>query len=119
MTKAIIGEIHSYSDSELKSLQKAITRELDKRAHAKKREVIEVELAKILKKQGLTLGEVFPELADKPTKPVEKTTVAPIKFRHPDNPRLGWTGRGPKPKWVRDWLAGGGDEDALRVNQDT
>lgn len=117
MTKAIIGEISSYSDSELKSLEKAIARELDKRAHAQKRAVVEAELEKILKKQGLSLGDVFPELADKPKKTVDKKTVSPIKYQHPENQKLNWTGKGPKPKWIRDWLAGGGSEEALVVNE--
>ena len=30
-----------------------------------------------------------------------------IKFRHPENPAIGWTGHGRKPQWVIDWLAQG------------
>ena len=100
------------------SLQKAIARELDKRPQAKKRAAVEAELEKILKKQGLSLGDVFPELADKPNKPAAKPSSSPIKYQHPENPNLSWTGKGPKPKWMREWLAGGGSEEALSVNED-
>ena len=30
--------------------------------------------------------------------------VAP-KYRHPEMADIGWTGRGRKPLWVRDWIA--------------
>lgn len=29
---------------------------------------------------------------------------APIKYRHPDDPKLTWSGRGPKPKWLKALL---------------
>lgn len=39
--------------------------------------------------------------------------VAP-KYRHPDNAELTWTGRGNKPLWVKDFIAGGRSiEEAL------
>lgn len=30
-----------------------------------------------------------------------------VKYRHPDNHSMTWTGRGKKPRWVQDWLDGG------------
>jgi DNA-binding protein H-NS len=37
------------------------------------------------------------------------------RFRHPANKSLRWSGRGRKPKWVKDWVASGQPLDALRV----
>ena len=38
-----------------------------------------------------------------------------IKYRHPLDAGLSWTGRGRKPKWVESWLVEGGNLDALLV----
>lgn len=32
----------------------------------------------------------------------------PGKYRNPDNSEQEWTGRGPRPKWVKDYLEGEG-----------
>lgn len=41
---------------------------------------------------------------------------APIRYRHPDNPAINWTGRGKKPQWVIHWIAEGGSLDDLDVH---
>ena len=38
--------------------------------------------------------------------PPGKDPVA-VKYRHPDNDAIQWTGRGRQPKWVAAWLAAG------------
>ena len=38
-----------------------------------------------------------------------------VKYRHPENAGLEWTGRGRKPKWVEAWVANGGSLDNLLV----
>lgn len=37
----------------------------------------------------------------------------PFKYRNPDDPAQGWSGRGRKPGWVVAWLANGGALSAL------
>ncbi len=47
--------------------------------------------------------------------PVVATTQArkaPLRFRHPDDPGLVWSGRGKTPRWVRDLQAQGRLEQA-------
>lgn len=41
------------------------------------------------------------------------TRKAPMKFVHPSNRKLAWSGRGSRPAWVRVWLEHGGSMDAL------
>lgn len=36
-----------------------------------------------------------------------------MRYRHPTNPGQTWTGRGRRPAWVNEWLAGGGSLDDL------
>ena len=38
-----------------------------------------------------------------------------IKYRHPENGALEWTGRGRKPKWVEAWLVSGNNMESLGV----
>lgn len=44
--------------------------------------------------------------------------TAGVRYRHPDNPSLTWTGRGRKPAWVVEWLDNGGTLDQLEVGRD-
>ncbi len=40
--------------------------------------------------------------------------VLKAKYAHPHDKGKTWGGRGSKPKWVEDWLAGGGTLEELR-----
>lgn len=51
---------------------------------------------------------------DRTPRPTRSARAA-IKYRHPDNADLTWTGRGNQPRWVREWTAKHGNMDACRV----
>lgn len=40
-----------------------------------------------------------------------------MKFRHPENPSIGWSGAGRKPQWVLDWIGKGGTLEQLAADQ--
>jgi DNA-binding protein H-NS len=40
---------------------------------------------------------------------------APVKFQHPDNASLKWTGRGRQPVWFKEWQESGKPIDLLNV----
>jgi hypothetical protein len=42
-----------------------------------------------------------------------------VKYRHPQNPDLVWSGRGRQPKWIEHWLSEGGSLDALAVRAES
>lgn len=49
-------------------------------------------------------------------KPAKKAAVkGQVKFRDPDNPKLVWSGRGPRPRWMVAKIDSGTPIDALRV----
>ncbi|NTV09169.1 MAG: ParB/RepB/Spo0J family partition protein [Zoogloea sp.] len=52
-------------------------------------------------------------------KAVQKSSSArsEVMYRHPDDPRIAWSGRGKKPKWVEDWLASGHTFDELKADR--
>lgn len=67
------------------------------------------EILAIAKNAGIPLHDLIQAKSA-----AEKKLVA-VKFRHPEQAQLQWTGRGRQPLWVRDWLVSGKDIDLLRV----
>jgi DNA-binding protein H-NS len=85
-------------------------------------------MQKLAAEHGMSLNEVIGQEAEKApppprqpkaaaAKPAKKAKAASvIKFRHPENSAIGWTGHGRKPQWVIDWLAQGKALDDLRAD---
>lgn len=48
--------------------------------------------------------------------PLSGRKIAP-KFRHPKNRALTWAGRGVHPKWVTEYLKGGGKLESLLIKK--
>lgn len=117
-----------YTLPQLKQLQTRIAKEIGRRALASKAGLLK-KLEKLAQEQGMTLTEVLNGAA--PTKATKGTKAAPIisakrvsaakgkkvavKYRHPSDKTLTWTGRGSKPLWVQAYLANGGALDALET----
>lgn len=56
--------------------------------------------------------------ATRTAKSTKKTRAkAPVKFQHPENPELKWTGRGNKPNWVKECLANGLTMEQLLIQK--
>ena len=64
-----------------------------------------------IKKQIADFGITAQELGFKATKG-SKTSTVPVKYRHNGET---WTGRGLKPKWLNEYLAGGGKLEDIEV----
>ena len=64
--------------------------------------------------QAPPASPAMPAAAAKPAKKAKAASV--IKFRHPENASIGWTGHGRKPQWVIDWVAQGKSLDDLRAD---
>jgi DNA-binding protein H-NS len=43
-------------------------------------------------------------------------SAAAVRYRHPDNPDLTWSGRGKRPTWVNEALASGKTLDDLAAS---
>lgn len=81
-------------------------REVEEKAKAKK-QILEIAKAYGFSVEDVLGGKVQPSATGR--KPVE------VKYRHPNDESLTWTGRGRKPLWVVALLESGLDLDALRV----
>lgn len=111
--------------SQLKQLHVRISKEIDKRASNTKADLLK-RMRKLAEQEGVTLEELLGVPAvDAPAKargrrrrgeaaptPPQKAPL-PFKYRNPDDPAQGWSGRGRKPGWVVAWLANGGALSAL------
>ena len=95
---------------ELRDLQQQIPAELKRREALDKVKILN-EARAFVKARGYTLED----LLGKEIKAKGPTGKVKVKYRHPKNAALEWTGRGRQPKWVGEWLAAGGTLDALRV----
>ena len=123
-------ELSTLSLSELRKLQSKVETEIRRRSDTAKKDLLK-RMQKLAAEHGMSLNEVIgQEATEKPASAPRKITVKPaakkaakpasvIKFRHPENTAIGWTGHGRKPQWVIDWLAAGKPLDALRADAAT
>lgn len=104
-------ELSTLSVSQLRELQQQIPAEL-KRREAQEKVTVLNEVRAFVKARGYAIED----LLGKEVKVKAATgSKVKVKFRHPENAGLEWTGRGRKPKWVEAWLATGGTLDNLLV----
>lgn len=60
---------------------------------------------KLIEQHGFTATELGLKDRQPEGREVRKASHPP-KYQHPENSELQWAGyKGPKPKWVKDWLA--------------
>jgi len=102
-------DLSKLSVAELHALQEKIKQTLKEREQTERAQAREQILA-IAQKAGISLKDLIG--AGKPR--TGKGSVA-VRYRHPSNAALQWTGRGRQPKWVQEWVASGQSIDALRV----
>lgn len=110
MKKVNLGAM---STAELQSLKSDIEKELGNRSA--KTQAIE-EVKKIAAERGLRLEDILAELGvSGKSKGKRELGPAPIRFRHPKDASLTWSGRGKRPNWMREALEKGMTEDSMRV----
>ena len=98
-------DLSKLSSSDLRSLQDQVRQELKQREHeevAKARE----QIFAIAQSVGIPLKDLIA------IQPRVKAKVA-MRFRHPSDASLQWSGRGRQPRWIKEWLAAGHVLDAL------
>lgn len=104
--------LSALSASELQALKGEIDKELA--ARDSKLQAIE-EIKQLATSKGLKFDELLTELGFSKSGTRAKLGPAPIRFRHPNNASLTWSGRGKRPTWMHEALSSGFTEDQLKV----
>ena len=108
-------ELSKLATEELQALLKQIPKEIDKRRQREKSKLVD-EIAQMASKRGYSLKDLVGKApCSGKAKKVVRRKPAAVKFRHPEQADLTWTGRGRKPRWVSRWLEEGNTLEALRV----
>lgn len=97
---------------ELRALQEQITQEIKDKTQAELVKARE-EILAIAQNAGISLKDLLDSQSNAKNR-APKTKVA-VRYRHPANGSLQWTGRGRQPKWIQGWIAAGKALDDLRV----
>ncbi|MEY2631696.1 MAG: hypothetical protein RIR00_350 [Pseudomonadota bacterium] len=105
-------DLTTLSFAELKDLLVRIPQELRRREAQEKAMLLE-EMKSLVQSRGFTFEQLVGEDVKLPSK--TKGVPVKVKYRHPENAALQWTGRGRKPQWVVAWLDAGNSIDALAV----
>lgn len=114
----------SMNMKQLKALKRDVEKEIERRTSADRKKALE-DVRALLTARGLKLDDLMegkrkPNPAmGKAVRTEKKTRLkrgpAKIKYRHPENAALTWTGRGRQPKWVVEWMSGGNTLEMLAV----
>ena len=104
-------DLNTLTLAELKNLLNLIPVEIKRREKNEKANTLK-ELAALAASKGFTLDELLG--SGVATEKKERAPVA-VKYRHPQNADLTWTGRGRQPKWIVEFLATGGTLEQLAV----
>ena len=108
-------DISVLTTKQLEELLLQIREEINKRKQQEKLELLD-RITQIATKHGYSLEEITGNTAHaKKNQKVLARKPVPVKYRHPKEANLTWTGRGRRPQWVTVWLAGGGTLEALTV----
>lgn len=102
-------DIATLSVAELKTLLDQIPAEIKRREKLEMTRIRQ-ELEALAAKSGYTLDQILNESTEKVRKASKPATV---KYHHPQDASLTWTGRGRQPKWVVEFLAAGGAMEQL------
>lgn len=105
-------DLSKLSLTDLRALQNQLKQEIKKREQqdlVKARE----QIMAIAQSVGMPLKELMGSQAR--TAKTGAVVKVAVRYRHPVDASLQWTGRGRQPKWVQDWLASDQSLDALKV----
>jgi DNA-binding protein H-NS len=110
--------LNTMSMSELRRLQSKVNTEMQRRNDTARRDFVK-KLKKMASDEGLSLSDVIEDIAQTESREAaparkrkaktksseKKTGKLPLKYHHPENPGIGWSGHGRRPQWIIDWLA--------------
>jgi DNA-binding protein H-NS len=108
-------DISKLTTKELEALLKRVPKEINKRKQHEKSKLVD-HITQIASERGYSLKDLIGKAprAVKGKRARRRKPVA-VKYRHPEQADLTWTGRGRKPHWVTKWLGEGKTMEMLAV----
>ncbi len=103
-------DLSGMSLAELRALESQLKGEM-KRREAEDMAKAREQILAIANSVGIPIKDLLGAL---PVPRARSGSVA-VRYRHPENASLQWTGRGRQPKWVAEWQSNNGNLDGLRV----
>jgi len=107
-------DLKGLSLSELKSLQKRIEKAIE-RHDAKQKAAALAALKSKAKELGFSLDELTGGTPSKAKAKPAKKAPRPATHRDPKNPKNTWSGRGARPKWLKEALDSGKSLDDFKI----
>lgn len=101
-------DLSKLSIEELQNLARDIEVEIVNRRVMEKERVLN-QMRELASSLGMSLEEFLRQEGI-------SSSQVPVKYRHPDNPTLSWSGRGKRPAWVNEALASGKTLEDLLVS---
>jgi DNA-binding protein H-NS len=96
-------DLSKLSIDELQALAREIEQEIIGRREADRERVL-AQMRELAGSLGMTFEELLKQERGRERARVPGTSV---RFRHPENSALTWSGRGKRPQWINEWLASG------------
>lgn len=109
-------ELSSYNLPQLRKLSEQISKEIEKRQKATRNALSDVMPAA----GGIGANGAKKGVGAKPAKGVgakKKFKRLPPKYRHPDDEKVTWSGKGRHPVWFDKWIEDGGSAEALEISK--
>ena len=113
MEKKLPIDLYAMSSKELQDLQNKVNEAL-KDAVTRERALARQAAEQAAAEFGFSLADVLGGQQGGARKSDEKS-VSPPKYRNPENSAQTWTGRGRKPGWFVEALAGGATPEDLEI----
>lgn len=95
------NKLADLSEVELTAMIETARKELAERQETRRKDVI-AKIKELAASIGVNVDITEPENA-----PTRKRGKVPVKYRNPNNAAEKWSGRGMKPKWLRELLEQG------------
>lgn len=101
-----------YSLSQLEVLMIEISHEIEERKKVEA-ESIRQKIENLLQASGLSLDDVYTE------KDIGvRTNKVPMKYRHPSDETIEWSGRGKMPIWMKELIEQGAQREDFLIHHD-
>ena len=101
-------DLSNFSQADLRALEAQVADQIKSR---QKDEIANVQqqILALAKSVGMTVEQIMGAKGTQPKKPVA------VRYRHPSQAELQWTGRGRQPRWIKEYTDAGKSLESLLV----